>query len=168
MRTQYAIFLETIKGDMDHAERLYQEAAFSGLPIHLKNYASFLRNVRQNESLAQRVDAAVAQADGVALLVAGQLQVDVVVFCCVFVIIIILIIIGLLALTYALSRWATACARATRCKRCASSHATQIDQVGVNDRLDDDDDDDDDDDSDDDDDDDDDSDDDNVAWSDVV
>jgi hypothetical protein len=58
----FAIFCETIVRDYDRAETLYKNAAFSGQPIHLQNYAEFLKNIRKNDAMAAKLTAAANEA----------------------------------------------------------------------------------------------------------
>jgi hypothetical protein len=58
----FAIFCETIVRDFDRAETLYKNAAFSGQPIHLQNYAEFLKNIRKNDAMAAKLTAAANEA----------------------------------------------------------------------------------------------------------
>lgn len=60
----FAIFLETVKKDFDHAERLYQTAALSGHRLHMQKYAQFLRTVRGDTELARKVEEATLEGGG--------------------------------------------------------------------------------------------------------
>ena len=51
----YAVFLETVKKEMDQAEKMYQAAALSGEMVHIRAYATFVRDIRGDERLADKI-----------------------------------------------------------------------------------------------------------------
>lgn len=51
----YAVFLETVKKEMDQAEKMYQAAALSGEMVHIRAYATFVREIRGDERLADKI-----------------------------------------------------------------------------------------------------------------
>ena len=61
----YAIFLETVRGDMDQAEQMYQQAIDAD-PHHannLGNYANFLKNIRGDTDQAEQMYQQAIDAD---------------------------------------------------------------------------------------------------------
>eukprot|EP01108_Squamamoeba_japonica_P003513 TRINITY_DN2839_c0_g1_i1.p2 TRINITY_DN2839_c0_g1~~TRINITY_DN2839_c0_g1_i1.p2 ORF type:complete len:275 (+),score=59.73 TRINITY_DN2839_c0_g1_i1:53-877(+) len=65
----YGLYLETVVRDFDRAETMLQAAALSGRPQHIRAYANFLRDIRGDDKLADKVlnaAAAAASTDGAA------------------------------------------------------------------------------------------------------
>jgi hypothetical protein len=54
----YAVFLETVTCDFDRAEKMHQQAALSGDRKYIRAYAAFVREVRGDERLADKIERA--------------------------------------------------------------------------------------------------------------
>ncbi len=59
----YAVFLETVTCDFDRAEKMHQQAALSGDLKYIRAYATFVREIRGDDRLADKIERA-SQAAG--------------------------------------------------------------------------------------------------------